>query len=113
MKSPLKLLNLENGVPGGAFSFNTRFLKEKPALAQKVMTAIEKSVDDIRANDKAVRPFLAKHTGYPEPVAMGLLLDRWIKMGEYKKEAGQAYFDLLYKEGAYKQKVDTTALYYE
>jgi hypothetical protein len=32
---------------------------------------------------------------------------------EYDRKAGQEYFDVLYKEGAYKDKVDTTKLYYE
>ncbi|MBW1848379.1 MAG: ABC transporter substrate-binding protein [Deltaproteobacteria bacterium] len=113
MKSPLTLLNLENGVPGGAFSFNAKFLKERPKAAKKVKIAIEKALDYIRENDKEVRPILAKHTGLPEPVAMRLPFDEWIKMKEFNKNAGQEYFDILYEDGAYKQKVDTTKLYYE
>ena len=113
IKSPLTLLNIGNGVPGAAFSFNAKFLKEKPVLAQKVLAAIEKGVDDIRADDKAVRPYLVKYVRLPEPVAMGLPLDEWRKLSEFNKKAGQDYFDILYKEGIFKQKVDTTALYYE
>lgn len=113
MKSPLNLLNLEGGVPGGAFSFSTDLVKNRPDIAQKIKTAIEKAVDYIRENEKEVRLILAKHTKLPEPIAMGIPFDKWIKLEGYNKEAGQAYFDLLYKDGAYRQKVDTTALYYE
>lgn len=113
MKSPLTLLNLENGVPGGAFSFTTEFLNDNPKTAKKVKKAIEKAVDYIRDNEKEVRPYIAKYTALPEPVAMRLPLDKWMKLSEYNKTAGQEYFDLLYKEGAYKTKVDTTKLYYD
>jgi hypothetical protein len=36
-----------------------------------------------------------------------------MKLDEIDEQAGQDYFDVLYKEGAYKQKLDTTKLYYE
>ena len=44
---------------------------------------------------------------------MTIPLDRFITLEEFDKKAGQDMFDLLYKEGAYKQKLDTTKLYYE
>jgi NitT/TauT family transport system substrate-binding protein len=113
MKSPLALLNLEGGVPGAAFSFNTQFLKERPKTAKKIKTAMEKAVDYIRANEQEVRSYLVKYTGLPEPVAMHMPYDKFITLDEINKNACQAYFDILYNEGAYKDKVDTTKLYYE
>jgi len=113
MKSPLNLLNLDGGVPGGAFSFTTDLVNNRPHVAKKIKKAIDKAIDYIEENDKEVRPFLAKYTGLPEPVAMGIPFDKWIKLEDCNKEAGQAYFDLLLKDGAYQQPVDTTALYYE
>jgi ABC-type nitrate/sulfonate/bicarbonate transport system substrate-binding protein len=100
-------------VPGGAFSFTTTFLNDYPKTTKKVKKAIEKAVDYIRSNEQEVRPYITKYTSLPEPVAMRLPLDKWMKLSEYNKAAGQEYFDLLYKEGAYKTKVDTTKLYYD
>jgi len=36
-----------------------------------------------------------------------------MKVETLEKEATQRFFDILYKEGAFKKKVDTTRLYYE
>jgi hypothetical protein len=44
---------------------------------------------------------------------MKIPLQSWMKVETLDKEATQQYFDLLYKEGAYKKRVDTTKLYYE
>jgi NitT/TauT family transport system substrate-binding protein len=112
VKSPLALLNLEGGVPGAAFSFNTEFLKKYPKTAKKIKAAMEKAVDYIRANNQEVRSYLVQYTGIPEPVAMHMPYDKFVKLDEINKNACQAYFDMLYNEGAYKEKVDTTKLYY-
>lgn len=113
IKSPLTLLKLKRGVPGMAFSFSQQFLKERPEQAKKVKAAMDKAVDYIRGHEQEARPYLVKYTGLPEPVAMTIPLDEFIKLDEFNKKAGQAYFNVLYKEGAYKQKIDTTKLYYE
>jgi len=113
MKSPLNLLNLEGGVPGGAFSFTTDLVNNRPNAAKKIKAAIDKAIDYIAENDKEVRPILAKYTGLPEPVAMAIPFDKWIKLEDCNKDAAQAYFDLLLKDGAYQQPVDVTALYYK
>ena len=113
MKHPLALLGLENGFPGGAFSFSSRFLKRSPGLAVKLRAAVERAVDFIRANEKEAKPYLVKYTGLPEPVAMAIPFDKWIKINEFNKKAGQEYFEVLYKGGAYKRHIDTTRLYYE
>jgi NitT/TauT family transport system substrate-binding protein len=113
IKSPLTLLHLKRGVPGAGFAFSARFLKERPEQATKVKAALEKAVDFIRINDKEARPYLVTYIGLPEPLAMNLPFDKFIKLDELDKKAGQDYFDVLYKEGAYQQKVDTTKLYYQ
>ncbi|OGP93974.1 MAG: hypothetical protein A2Z19_05440 [Deltaproteobacteria bacterium RBG_16_54_18] len=112
MKAPLILLRLKRGIPGAAFAFSAQFLKERPEQAKKLKVALEKAVDYIRSNEKDARPYLVKYTGLPEPVAMNLAFDRWIKLDELDRKAGQEYFDVLYKEGAYQYIVDTTKLYY-
>jgi NitT/TauT family transport system substrate-binding protein len=113
MKGPLSLLNLKRGFPGYAFSFSTKFLKERPEDAKKVKAAMDKAVDYIRGHEQEARPYLVKYTGLPEPVAMACPIDEFMKLDEIDEQAGQDYFDVLYKEGAYKQKLDTTKLYYE
>jgi NitT/TauT family transport system substrate-binding protein len=113
IKSPLSLLRLEKGVPGGVFSFSAKFLKKSPALVKKIKAAEEKAVDCVRANEREVRSYMVKYTGLPEPVAMAIPYDKWMKIEEFNKEAGQEYFNVLYKEGAFKKRIDTTRLYYE
>jgi NitT/TauT family transport system substrate-binding protein len=112
IKSPLSLLKLKRGLPGAAFAFSAKFLQERPEQAKKLKACLDKAVDYIRTNEKEARPFLVKYTGLPEAIAMSIPLDEWIKLEEFDKRAGQEYFDLLYKEGAFKERVDTTKLYY-
>ncbi len=112
MKGPLVLLKLKRGIPGAAFAFAAKLLQQRPEQASKLKACLDKAVDYIRTNEKEVRPYLVKYTGLPEAVAMSVSFDQWIKLDEYDKRAGQEYFDLLYKEGAYKEWVDTTELYY-
>ncbi|HEX9949212.1 MAG TPA: ABC transporter substrate-binding protein [Thermodesulfobacteriota bacterium] len=112
MKGPLVLLQLRRGIPGAAFAFSAKLLQKRPEQARKLKACLDKAVDYIRSNEKEVRPYLVKYTGLPEAVAMSISFDQWIKLDEYDKRAGQEYFDLLYKEGAYKERVDTTELYY-
>ncbi|UCD71779.1 MAG: ABC transporter substrate-binding protein [Syntrophobacterales bacterium] len=112
-KHPLTVLRMKRGFPGGDFSFSTKFLKKSPELAVKLKIAVEKAVDFIRENEKEARPYLVKYTGLPEPVAMRIPFDKWIKIKELDKGSGQDYFEVLYKEGAYKKRMDTTTLYYE
>ncbi len=113
MKSPCTLLGLKKGIVGGAFSFSAKFLQEKPQLAAKVKAAIEMGADYIKTNEQESRGYLAKYTQLPPPVAAQIPFEKWIKIKELDKKAPQLYFDVLYKEGAYQKKIDTTTLYYE
>jgi NitT/TauT family transport system substrate-binding protein len=112
VKSPLTLLRLKRGIPGAAFAFSAKFLQQRPEQAAKLKVCLDKAVDYLRTDEKEARPYLVKYTGLPEPIAMSISFDQWIKLDEADKRAGQEYFDLLYKEGAYKERVDTTELYY-
>jgi len=44
---------------------------------------------------------------------MNIPLTNWMKVETLDKQATQQYFDLLYREGAFKKRIDTTKLYYE
>jgi NitT/TauT family transport system substrate-binding protein len=113
IKSPCTLLGLKKGIVGGAFSFSAKFLEERPRVAKKVKAAIEKGADYIKTNEQETRGYLSKYTPLPPPVAARIPFEKWIKIKDLDKKAPQLYFDVLYKEGAYQKKIDTTTLYYE
>ena len=113
MKSPLSLLRLRKGIPGGAFSFSASFLKRRPEEARRLCSAYYKAVEFIKADEKEARTFLIKYARLPEPVAMRIPFEMWLKVEEIDKEGGQEYFEVLYKEGAYRKRIDTRSLYYE
>ena len=113
VEEPLGLLGLERGFAGTGFGFSAKFLKENPGLAKKVKSIYYKAVDLIDKDRNAYRPLLTKYLGLPDWVAMNIPLQNWMKIETVDKEATQRYFDLLYREGAYKKKIDTTKLYYE
>jgi NitT/TauT family transport system substrate-binding protein len=113
VKEPLGLLGIKEGFAGAAYGFSTKFIKENPEQAKKVKTAFYKAADLIAKDKDALRPLLVKYIGITEPVAMKVPIQYWIKIENLNKKSTQKYFDLLYKEGAYKEWVDTTKLYYE
>jgi len=113
VEEPEVLLGLEKGFAGAGFAFSAQFLKQNPTLAKRVKKIYYNAVDLIDRNRNAYRPLLTKYLDLPEPFAMSIPLTNWMKVEKLDKEATQRYFDILYKEGAYKKKVDTTKLYYE
>ncbi|HUL21689.1 MAG TPA: ABC transporter substrate-binding protein [Thermodesulfobacteriota bacterium] len=113
VEEPLGLLGLERGFAGAAFGFSAQFIKQNPMLAKKVKAVYYNAVDLTDKDRNAVRPLLSRYTGLSETIAMKIPLQSWMKTETLDKEATQQYFDLLYKEGAYKKKIDTTKVYYE
>jgi NitT/TauT family transport system substrate-binding protein len=113
VKHPLQVLNLQDGWPGGVFAFNSKFLKEKPILAKKVKGALYKGIDFIYANEQEARKFLIKYANLPEPFAMKIPWEPWIKVEQYNRSWGQPYFEVLKKEGLFQKHIDTTQLYYK
>jgi ABC-type nitrate/sulfonate/bicarbonate transport system substrate-binding protein len=113
VEEPIGLLGLEKGFPGSAFGFSAQFLKQNPMLAKKIKALYYKAVDFIEKDEKAARPLLTKYTGLSESFAMSIPIQKWMKLETLDKDATQQYFDLLYKEGAYKKWIDTTKLYYQ
>ena len=113
IKNPLLLLNLKTGIPGAPFTFSSKFLKEKPLVAKKVKAAYYKAVDFIYSNETEARKFLPKYTNLPEPFAMKIPWENWVKVEEYNKSWGQPYFELLKKEGLFQKNVDTSKLFYQ
>jgi NitT/TauT family transport system substrate-binding protein len=113
VKSPMSSLGLKTGIIGGAFVFNSKFLEDKPLVAKKVKEAIYKGVDFIQANEVEARKYLVKYANLPEPFAMKIPLENWIKLEKFDKDSGQPYFDVLKKEGLFQKDIDTSQLYYQ
>ena len=113
VEEPVGLLGLERGFAGAAFGFSAQFIKQNPLLAKKLKSVYYKAVDLIDKDRNAARPLLVKYLGFPDWVAMKIPLTNWMKVETLDKQATQQYFDLLYREGAYTKRVDTTKLYYE
>jgi len=113
VKEPLGLLGIKEGFAGAAYGFSSQFVKENPERAKKLKAAYYKAADLINKDKDALRPLLVKYIGITEPVAMKVPIQYWIKIEKLNKQSTQKYFDLLYKEGAYKEWLDTTKLYYE
>ncbi len=110
-KSPMVLLNLKRGMPGGAFSFSSKFLQKAPEQARKLRAAIEGAVAYIKTDQEGARNCLARYTNLPPPVAMKIPFEKWILIKDLDREAAQIYFEVLLREGAYKKRIDTTKLY--
>ncbi|MGZ3523519.1 MAG: ABC transporter substrate-binding protein [Thermodesulfobacteriota bacterium] len=113
IKSPLLLLNLKSVIPGAPFTFNSKFVREKPLVAKKVKAAYYKAVDFIYSNETEARKFLPKYTNLPEPLAMKIPWENWVKVEEYNKTSGQPYFEVFKREGLFQKDVDTSKLFYQ
>ncbi len=113
IEEPEVLLGLDKGFAGAAFGFSSHFLRQNPAAAKKLKAVYYKAVDLIDKDRRAARPLLIKYLGLPESIGMNIPLTNWMKVETLNKGATQQYFDLLYREGAYKKRIDTTKLYYE
>ena len=113
VEDPLDVLGLEKGFAGTGFGFLAQFSKQNPLLARKLKSIYYKAVDLIDKDRNAARPLLIKYLDLSEWIAMNIRLQSWMKIETFDKEATQRYFDILYKEGAYKKRIDTTKLYYE
>ena len=113
IEEPEVLLGLNKGFAGAGFGFSAQFIKQNPLLAKRVKSVYYKAVDLIDKDRKAARPLLMKYLNLPEWIGMNVPLTSWMKVETLNKQATQQYFDLLYREGAYKKRIDTTKLYYE
>ena len=113
VEEPGALLGLQKGFVSASFGFSAQFIKQNPLLAKKVKAVYYKAIDLIDKDRKAARPLLIKYLGFSDWIAMNIPLTNWMKVETLDKEATQQYFDLLYREGAYKKRIDTTKVYYE
>jgi hypothetical protein len=81
-------------------------------VAKKVKNALYRGVDFIKTHETEARKFLVKYNSLPEPFAMKIPFEEWIKAEQLDKSLAQPYFDVLRNEGLFKKYVDTSKLYY-
>ncbi len=86
---------------GGGAVMTTKFIKERPQVARKVMLALREATDKIQANFDHYRPLLAKYVGVPEaslPVVKKLVFRNERDADEKDLKSEQNVIDMLYKE---------------
>lgn len=104
---------LINPFPGGAAAFKTSWVEQHPELALKIKRATERAIDFIRENPVGAKKTLPKYTGLDEEIALETLLCLYWKVEDADRDAVQKYADILYQEGIYKEKIDTSNFYFE
>jgi NitT/TauT family transport system substrate-binding protein len=86
---------------GGGAVMTTKFIKERPETARKVMLVLREITDKIQANFDQYRPLLAKYVGVPEaslPVVKKLIFRNERDVDETDLRSEQNVIDMLYKE---------------
>lgn len=86
---------------GGGAVMTTKFIKERPDAARKVMLALREATDKIKANFDQYRPLLAKYVGVPVellPVVRKLVFVNERDVAESDFKSQQNVLDMLYKE---------------
>jgi len=109
LKGPLYYIM--DPLPGGAYAFSAKFVKKNPKLARKIMRAMYKAVDYIRANETQAKMLLPNWTPVSEDLALEINVIPYWKLEEVDREAVQKLSDLLYREKNLFKKVETTKLY--
>jgi NitT/TauT family transport system substrate-binding protein len=97
----------------GASVLTTKFLKERPAVAAKVVAVLDQATKLANDNFDKYRPIIAKYT--PIPAAEVHLvaqpyLRAWNELDDVDLHSYQALIDVFQKEGALKQRVDVRAI---
>ena len=87
---------------GGAFSISTKFLKEHPVEAKKVISILKRSVDEINANPQDFKKFLPEYTGMSNETAEKVPSPFWVTTEDFsgQVEAAQKFMDIFYEYGA-------------
>jgi len=102
------VINPYNGFP---YVVSTKFFKENPEEAKKLIQAMFKAVDFINSNDIEARQILQKWTNCDEQIAKKVNLWNQVKLNDIDKEALQKLADLFYENGITEKKIDTKSLY--
>jgi NitT/TauT family transport system substrate-binding protein len=86
---------------GGCAVMTTKFIKERPETARKVMTILREVTDKIQANFDQYRPLLGKYVGVPEaslPVVKKLVFRNEQVADANDLKSVQNVLDIMFKE---------------
>jgi NitT/TauT family transport system substrate-binding protein len=86
---------------GGGAAITTKFMKERPEVARRVLLVLRDATDKIQANFDQYRPLLAKYVGVPEaslPAVKKLVFRNERDVNERDLKSMQNVLDMFYKE---------------
>jgi NitT/TauT family transport system substrate-binding protein len=93
----------------GVSVMTTKFLKERPAVAKKVVEAIDQATDLVNANFEKYKAAIPKYTPIKDD-QLGLLAQPYLRgfkeLNEIDLKSYQALVDIFQKEGVLSSKVD-------
>lgn len=98
---------------GGAYVLTSKFIKERPAVARKIIAIMDDATKRLQDDFDRYRPLLAKYAGVPEaslPFVQPILFRSANQLTERDIKGFQAMADLLHKEGAMTIKLDVSKL---
>jgi NitT/TauT family transport system substrate-binding protein len=104
---------LTNPFPGGAAAFLTSWAEKHPDLALRIKRATDEAIDYIKTNPDESKKYLPKYTGLTEDIAVKSRLCLFWKTEDADRNAIQKYADILYSEGIFKGRIDTSSFYFE
>ncbi|HEY4860316.1 MAG TPA: ABC transporter substrate-binding protein, partial [Xanthobacteraceae bacterium] len=97
----------------GAAVLTTKFIKERPAVAAKVVAALDQATKLANDNFDKYRPIIAKYTPIPAGdvrLVAQPYLRAWNELNDVDLNSYQALIDVFHKEGALKQRVDVRSI---
>ena len=97
-----------NGFP---YVISTKFMKENPIEAKKIIEAMFKAADFIKSNENEARQILKKWTKCDETIAQKVNLWNQVKLNEIDRNALQDLADIFYENEIIGKKIDTKSLY--
>jgi len=90
----------------GASVLTTKFIKERPEVARKVVAVLDEATKLANANFDKYRPIIAKYTPIPASqvhLVAQPYLRGWAELNEVDLKSYQAFVDVFTSEGALKQ----------
>jgi NitT/TauT family transport system substrate-binding protein len=97
----------------GAAVLTTKFIKERPDVAAKVVAALDQATKLANDNFDKYRPIIAKYTPIPAgdvQLVAQPYLRAWNELNDVDLNSYQALIDVFHKEGALKHRVDVRSI---
>lgn len=96
---------------GFPYVLSSKFVKDNPGTARKILDAMYKAADFIKSNEAESRRIMAKWVGTKSEVAQEVNLWAQVKAQDVDKVALQKLADTFFDAGVTKKKIDTSTLY--